>query len=103
VFCKAPEEPFACGSIVRAPKQGNLKGWELLEKITRIPAFKNAPPTSLAHYYKTKGNLDAKQHAPPNIRKVLWVPQKLSEYKDWVQYMLTTKTPIEKYSNHNPP
>lgn len=76
----------------RVPKKDDKKGWELLRKLSDGYGLKHKKG-----YLSSKWSFGNMVHASDEIMKLLWIPQKLYEYDDWVEYMNTTKLAVNHY------
>ena len=87
-------EPVQVPSSFRAPKRKDKKQWQLLEKIIGTDFILDqceAPIGSLAYHWMTHGGFGCTIHLPDSMRFAMQIPQRLSQYDDWVIHMRTTQ------------
>ena len=82
-------------SNVRFPKHKDIQGWSLLHKLIYNTDLENARPHTLGRYWYDNRGIGCTLHMHPLIKQYFRTPTKLSQHKDWVYYMKTTKMPSQ--------
>lgn len=76
----------------RSPSSNDEKGWKLLYNLINNIGLNKNNKKYIAYHW----NFYKLPHKDNDIRDLIWVPQKLNQYEQWVEYMNTTKLP-KKY------
>jgi hypothetical protein len=85
---RCSKEGYQVPLSTRAPKHNDKKGWILLRKL-----IDNEDLSRRKGYLSSVWSFGNMIHQPNHIRQAIWVPHKLYEYDEWVNFMNTTKIP----------
>ena len=76
--------------VVRYPKKNDKKQWLLLKKLVLAEDLSDCTKNTLGYIWYHTGNLGCTLHRSETVRNLIWVPTKLYQYDEWLDYMITT-------------
>ncbi len=75
----------------RVPKRSDIKAWEILKIIQDPKLFKDSKPNTLACKWLEGDGIGCATHMIDKKRDQFWIPKRLTEIDDWINYMNETK------------